>query len=222
MNGSVNLASFDNSWYSPGRPALVRALWILTSALFFLTSFPWPSRLKAFLLRVFGARVGNGVVVKPRVNVKYPWNLSVGDHSWIGEGVWLDTLAKVSIGANACLSQGAMVETGNHDWSRPTFDLVVKEVVIEDGAWMAVRSLILPGARLASHAVLSAGSVLAGDTEDYGIYAGTPARKAKERAIREGSVNSAASSPGVLAVAWLPPTPCDRVILLSDRCHAKS
>ena len=184
MNGTVRLACFDNSWYSPGRSVLVRALWLLTSGCFFLTWFPWPSRLKAALLRAFGARVGAGVVLKPRVNVKYPWNLTIGDHSWIGEGVWLDSLAPVRIGADASLSQGAMVETGNHDWSRPTFDLVVKEVVIEDGAWAAVRSLLLPGARLASHAVLGAGSVLSGDTEPYGIYVGVPARKARERVIR--------------------------------------
>jgi len=136
------------------------------------------------LLRAFGAKVGKGVVVKPRVNIKYPWNLTVGDDSWLGEGVWLDTLAPVRIGSNACLSQGAMVETGNHDWSRPTFDLQVKEVVLEDGAWAAVRSLLLPGARLASHAVLGAGSVLSGDTEPYGIYAGVPAVKVKERVVR--------------------------------------
>ena len=184
MSGVVRLASFDNSWYSPGRSLPVRALWLLASAVFFLTWFPWPSRLKAALLRAFGARVGTGVVVKPRVNVKYPWNLVIGDHAWIGEAVWLDTLGPVRIGADACLSQSAMVETGNHDWSSPTFDLVVKEVVIEEGAWMAVRSLALPGAHLASHAVLGAGSVLAGDTEAYGIYAGVPARKVRERTIR--------------------------------------
>jgi putative colanic acid biosynthesis acetyltransferase WcaF len=139
--------------------------------------------VKRVLLRIFGATVGAGVVVKPRVNVKYPWNVTVGDHSWIGEGVWLDSLAAIRIGSDACVSQGTMVETGNHDWSRPAFDLVVKEVVIEDGAWAAVRSLLLPGARLASHAVLGAGSVLSGDTEPYGIYVGVPARKVKERVI---------------------------------------
>jgi len=76
-----------------------------------------------------------------------------------------------------------MIETGNHDWSKTTFDLIVKEVIVEDGAWAAVRSLLLPGSRLASHAVLGAGSVLAGDTEAYGIYTGNPAVKVREREI---------------------------------------
>ncbi len=181
----VRLAAFQNAWYDPGRGAFLRALWMLANAAFLLTWFPWPSPLKRGLLRLFGARVGKGVVVKPRLNVKYPWHLTVGDHSWLGEGVWIDSLAAVRIGANVCLSQGVMIETGNHDWSRPMFDLVVKEVVVEDGAWAAVGALLLPGARLASHAVLGAGSVLSGDTEAYGVYVGVPAVKVRERVIRE-------------------------------------
>jgi putative colanic acid biosynthesis acetyltransferase WcaF len=181
--GRTQLDTFDNSWYRPGRSLLVRVIWMAINGCFFLTWVPWPSGLKRALLGVFGARVGAGVVVKPRVNIKYPWNLEVGDHSWVGEGVWIDSLAKVRIGANACLSQGVMIETGNHDWSKPTFDLMLGEVVLEDGAWAAARSTLLPGSRLASHAVLGAGSVLSGDTEPYGIYLGTPARKVKERVI---------------------------------------
>jgi putative colanic acid biosynthesis acetyltransferase WcaF len=186
MSGRVDLSSFDNSWYSPGRSFPVRALWMLVSRLFLLTGFPWPSAIKAALLRAFGARVGRRVVLKPHLHVKYPWHLTVGDHSWLGEGVWIDSLGPVRIGSDACLSQGVMVETGNHDWSKPTFDLLVEEVVIEDGAWAAVRSLLLPGARLASHAVLGAGSVLSGDTEPYGIYVGVPATRVRERVIGPG------------------------------------
>jgi putative colanic acid biosynthesis acetyltransferase WcaF len=180
--GSTDLSAFQNRWYRPG-PLPVRVLWLVASGLFFLTWFPWPSRMKAAILRAFGARIGQGVVLKNRVNVKYPWNLSIGHHTWIGEGAWIDCLGKVTIGANVCVSQGAMIETGNHDWSKPAFDLVVREVVLEDGAWAAVRALLLPGSTLRSHAVLGAGSVLAGDTEPYGVYVGVPARKVKQRVI---------------------------------------
>jgi putative colanic acid biosynthesis acetyltransferase WcaF len=178
---TVRLDRFDNAWYTPGRSLLVRVLWMALSRFVLATSLPWPSVAKRALLRAFGASVGTGVVVKPSVRVKYPWHLSIGDNAWIGEGVWLDSLGPVTIGANACLSQGVMVETGNHDWTKPTFDLIVRGVVIEDGAWAAVRSLLLPGAHLSSHAVLGAGSVLSGPTEPYGIYVGVPARKVKDR-----------------------------------------
>jgi putative colanic acid biosynthesis acetyltransferase WcaF len=180
----TRLADFQNAWYDPGRPLAIRLLWLVVNRAFLLTWFPWPSAVKRGLLRAFGARIGRGVVLKNRINVKYPWNLAIGDHSWIGEGVWIDSLARVEVGANCCLSQGVMIETGNHDWSAPAFDLVVKPVALEDGAWAAVRSLLLPGSRLASHAVLGAGSVLSGDTEPYGVYAGVPASKVKERVIR--------------------------------------
>jgi putative colanic acid biosynthesis acetyltransferase WcaF len=180
----TRLADFRNDGYDPGRSLPVRLLWLAVNRAFLLTWFPWPSALKRAVLRAFGARIGRGVVLKNRINVKYPWNLSVGDHSWIGEGVWIDSLGRVEVGADCCLSQGAMIETGNHDWSAPAFDLVVKGVVLEDGAWAAVRSLLLPGSRLRSHAILGAGSVLSGDTEPYGVYAGVPAAKVRERAIR--------------------------------------
>jgi putative colanic acid biosynthesis acetyltransferase WcaF len=183
MAGRTDLSRFDNSWYEPGRGLPIRLAWMAVNGLFFLTWIPWPSGLKTRLLRLFGARIGRAVVVKPRVNVKYPWNLQVGDHAWIGEGAWIDSLARVEIGDHACLSQGCTIETGNHDWSRPTFDLVIKPVVVGDGAWAAVGSLLLPGAFLASHAVLGAGSVLSGTTEPYGVYVGVPAVKVRVRTI---------------------------------------
>lgn len=184
MNDRVALARFRNDWYEPGRSLPVRLLWLAVNRALFLTAFPWPSGLKASILRWFGASVGRGVVIKPRINVKYPWNLTIGNDTWIGEGVWIDSLAKVSIGSDCCLSQGVMIETGNHDWTRPSFDLIVKPVVLEDGCWAAVKSLLLPGSRLASHAILGAGSVLSHDTDPYGIYVGVPAMKVKERVIR--------------------------------------
>jgi len=179
----VSLQSFDNSWYRPGRSRLSVHIWFIVNRIMFLTWIPWPSTFKSWVLRKFGARVGRGVVWKNRVSIKYPWNLTIGDHTWIGEGVWIDSLAPVTLGSDVCLSQGCMIETGNHDWSKVGFDLRVAEVVVEDGAWAAVRSLILPGSNLRSHAVLAGGSTLSGDTEPYGIYVGTPARFLKRRRI---------------------------------------
>lgn len=180
----MRLAEFSNPEFDPGRGFLVRALWLGVSLAVFETGFPWPSVVKRRLLRLFGGRIGRGVVIKPRVTIKSPWRLSIGDHSWLGERVWIDSLAPVILGANVCLSQEAMVETGNHDWSDPRFGLRLGPVTIEDGAWVAVRGLVLPGARLASHSVLTAGSVLAGDSEPWGIYTGVPAVRVKERRLR--------------------------------------
>lgn len=181
--GEVRLRDYDNSWYDPGRPVIPRLLWIVVCGIFFQTWFPWPSSLKCALLRLFGGTIGNRVVIKPRVTIKYPWNLVVGDDCWIGENAWLDSLARITLGHDVVLSQDCFIETGNHDWKKPTFDLVLKPVTLESGSWAAARSTLLPGARLATNAVLGAGSVLSGDTEPNGIYSGNPAKKISERQI---------------------------------------
>lgn len=180
----VRLNDFDNSWYNPGRGLFLRMLWLSVNRVIFQTHFPWPFKLKVGLLRIFGSRVGLGVVIKPRVNIKYPWNVSIGNHCWIGEGVWIDSLGKVIFGDNVCLSQGCMIETGNHDWSDPKFGLVIDDVVLDDGSWAGACSLLLPGSKLGNHAVLAAGAVLNGDAEPYSIYMGNPAVKKGERLIK--------------------------------------
>jgi putative colanic acid biosynthesis acetyltransferase WcaF len=177
----VRLSTFSNEWYYPGRGAFVRAVWYATNALVFAGWFPWPMTAKRLILRAFGAKVGRGVVVKPRVSIKYPWNISIGDHSWIGEGAWLDSIGRIDVGANCCLSQGCMVETGNHDWSSSSFDLIIKPVRIEDGAWAAVKSVLLPGSHLGEHAIVAAGSVFSGQAEPWKIYSGVPAREVGSR-----------------------------------------
>ena len=180
----VDLSKFNNAWYEPGRGPLLRLLWYVLNACLLQSSLNPSSGVKVRLLRLFGARIGVGVVLKPSLNVKYPWNLSIGDHSWIGEAVWLDSLAPILIGSNACISQGVYFCTGNHDWSDPAFGLVLKPIVIEDGAWVGARATVLPGVTVATHSIVSAGSVIAKDTEPYLVYAGNPAVAVKTRSIK--------------------------------------
>lgn len=180
----TDLSRFNNSWYHPGRGLLVRTLWFFVNALVLQSPLNPSSGLKVLVLRMFGARIGTGVVLKASINVKYPWNLVIGSYSWVGEKAWLDSLAPITIGSNACISQGVYFCTGNHDWSDPAFGLVVKPIVIEDGAWVGARATVLPGVTVKSHSIVAAGSVIAGDTEPYMVHAGNPAVAVKERKIR--------------------------------------
>src|SRR5262245_16466396 len=116
----VLLASFNNAGFQRGRPAIIEALWIVVEALL-VKSFIPGSVHRCFLLRLFGAQIGRRVTMKPGVRVKFPWRLTIADDVWVGEDVWIDNLAKVEIGANACVSQGAYLCTGSHDWSASTF-----------------------------------------------------------------------------------------------------
>ena len=138
------------------------------------------------LLRAFGARVGRKVVIKPGVRVKYPWLLEVGDHSWLGEDCWIDNLAAVKIGCNVCISQGAYLCTGNHDWSDPAFGLVVKPITLRDGAWVGARAVIAPGVEIGECGVAAAGSVVTKEIAPYEIHAGNPARFVRRRVVGGG------------------------------------
>jgi putative colanic acid biosynthesis acetyltransferase WcaF len=181
-NLKTDLSKFNNSWYNPGG-ALRRLLWYITNLLFLRSGMPF-NGLKVFLLRLFGARLGNGVVIKPHVNIKYPWKLAIADNCWLGENVWIDNLGDVAIGKNVCLSQGAMLLCGNHDFSKVSFDLVVKNITLEDGVWIGAQSVVCPGVVCRTHSVLAVGSVATKDMEAYSIYQGNPAIKIKERMLQ--------------------------------------
>lgn len=169
------LDQYDNSWYHPGKPSLYQLLWYAVNSLVFQSALFPVSRLKVLLLRMFGARVGCGVTIKPSVNIKYPWRLSIGDHVWIGEKVWIDNLADVQIGSSVCISQGAMLLTGSHNYKQPTFDLITGPITLEDGVWVGAQAVVCPGVTCRSHSVLSVSSVATSDLDAYKIYQGNPA-----------------------------------------------
>jgi putative colanic acid biosynthesis acetyltransferase WcaF len=179
----VDLSKYDNSWYNPGRGIFLRSLWYFINVLFFLSPVCPVSSVKVRFLKLFGAKIGRGVVIKPRVNIKYPWNLSIGDNTWIGEGVWIDNLVKVSIGANCCLSQEALLICGNHDFKKSTFDLMVGEITLEDGVWIGSRAVVPGNTYCHSHSVLAIQSVASGSLEEFTIYRGNPAVKVKKRTV---------------------------------------
>ncbi len=179
----VQLKRYDNSWYEPGGSFAKRALWMLIAQPLFASAWV-SSSMRVRLLRMFGARVGEGVVIKPDVQVKYPWHLELGDHCWIGERVWIDNLTTVRIGANCCASQGAYFCTGNHDWSEPGFSLMIAPIQLCEGSWAGAKSVLTPGSVLGCYAVAAAGAVITGNVPDFQIYAGNPARFVKTRKIR--------------------------------------
>jgi putative colanic acid biosynthesis acetyltransferase WcaF len=174
-----NAESFDR-----GRPRWLEALWLLAQSILLASPF-WGTRLRVAVLRWFGARIGHGVTIKPGVRVKFPWRLQIGNHCWIGEDVWLDNLAEIRIGDHCCLSQGAYLCTGSHDWSRVHFDLIVKPIVLEDEVWIAARSMIGPGVTAGRGAVLALGSAATRDLLPWQIHQGVPAVPVKSRQGRD-------------------------------------
>ena len=181
----TDLSRYDNSDFKLGRGVVVRTIWYFINTLVFKSYLLPINSMKIGLLRLFGARVGKGVVIKPNVNIKYPWRLSIGDYTWIGEEVWIDNLTTVAIGANCCLSQGAFLLCGNHDFKKSTFDLITLPITLENGVWIGAKSIVCPGVKAFSHSVLAVNSVATRDMEAYFVYQGNPAQKVKSRTIVE-------------------------------------
>ena len=107
--------------------------WMLVNAIVFLNPLVSAYSFKAWVLRLFGAEIGEGVVIKPSVNIKYPWFLKIGEYSWIGERAWLDSSSPLIIGRHAVISQGSYLCCGTHDWQDPGMGSVQAPIV----AWKA-------------------------------------------------------------------------------------
>lgn len=191
----ADLRRFNNADFPLGAGFIKRTLWYFTNAVFFINPlFPFRSP-KPVLLRLFGAKVGRGVVIHPGVNIKFPWKLSIGSHVWIGQRAWLDNIDQLTIQDNVVISQGAMLILGSHDYKRPDYPTLSGPVVLEEGSWVGAGALVLGGVTLRSHALLAAGSVTGKNLEAYTIYRGNPAVAVRERVMKDTGLAPRAEEP---------------------------
>ncbi|NDV66982.1 WcaF family extracellular polysaccharide biosynthesis acetyltransferase [Bacteroides sp. 224] len=179
----VQLSLYNNSWYHSGGSSIKKFIWYFANIIFIRNIGNPSSKVRLAMLKLFGAKIGHNVIIRPGVNIKYPWLLIVGNNVWIGENVWIDNLATVKIGNNVCISQGAMLLCGNHNYKKETFDLITGNIILEDGSWVCAKSVVCPGITLHSHSILGVGSVANHDLDAYSIYQGVPATKVRERVI---------------------------------------
>lgn len=156
-------------------------IWYLVKVIFFLSAMPYPSSFKVMLLRFFGATIGKGVIIKPRVNIHFPWKLVLGDNVWIGEEVFLLNFELLMIGNNVCVSQRAFLCGGNHDYKRPSMPYRNGSITLEDGSWVGASTFIGPNVIIGIDTVISAGSVVTHSLGGNGIYRGNPVQFIKNR-----------------------------------------
>lgn len=171
--------------YSPGASLLRQLLWFFVGDFLVRSRLIPLSSLKVWVLRSFGASIGQGVRIKPGVRVKFPWRLTVGDHCWIGENAWLDNVAPITLEDHVCISQAAYLCTGNHNWSDPAFALRPASIYLASRSWVAARAVVAPGVHLGEGAILSLGGVALGSLDPMMIYAGNPATPVKKREIKD-------------------------------------
>lgn len=177
----IDLSKYDNHNFHTGANGLQRAIWYFTNLFFFQAKWNVFSGLKVFLLRLAGARIGKGVVIKPGVNIKFPWKLVVKNHVWVGENVWIDNLDRVTIESHCVISQGAMLLCGNHNYKSEKFDLRVAPISLKEGCWIGAQSVVTAGVSCGKYSVLSVASVAQQNLQENTIYQGNPAQAIRKR-----------------------------------------
>jgi putative colanic acid biosynthesis acetyltransferase WcaF len=171
----MRLDLFDNSDFDRGAGRIKESLWILCKCLFFLNPIPWPSALRVFWLRLFGARLGRQTVIRSGVNITFPWRLVAGDYVWLGEDVCILSLATVTLGSHVCISQRAFLCTGSHAWRAEAFDLLTHPITVEDQVWIASQAFIGPGTRIGQGCLVCAGTIVVKDLPPDSVAKGNPA-----------------------------------------------
>lgn len=158
-----------------------RTIWGWVYTLFFRYSPKPMHSWRTFLLRLFGAKVGKGVHVYPKVNIWAPWNLELSDQSGVANGATLYSQGKITIGKRVTISQGAHLCAGTHDHTQPGFPLLTKPIIIEDNVWVAAEAFIHPGITIGEGCVIGARSVVTKDMPPWMICAGNPCIPIKRR-----------------------------------------
>ena len=156
------------------RGRLVEALWILVETTLIDNRLNPSSAVRVFLLRLFGARIGRGCVCPHAFRVKFPWNLTIGDDCWIGDGVWIYNQGPIRIGSDVCISQRSFLTTGSHDW-QTDMSLRIDPIVIEDGAWITSMCVVQKGVTIGAGTVVTPLSVVHRSLPPGWICGGNPA-----------------------------------------------
>ena len=181
-NTRMRLDQFDPSvGLDRGRSKIVEVIWYLVKIIFFLSAFPWPQSIKHFWLKRFGCKVGNNPVIKPRVNIHFPWKLKLGDHCWVGEECFILNFETISLGNHSCVSQRSFLCGGNHNFRSPQFEYRNGPIIIEDGAWIGAQAFVGPNVTVGTDSVVTAGSIVTKSLPPNKICHGNPCVPVKPR-----------------------------------------
>ena len=176
-----NLKTFKLPGNFRGRNAFVVQLWWLTQAIFFRNSPQFLYGFRRFLLRLFGANIGKKVVIRPTVKITYPWKVSIGDYSWIGDDVVLYSLGNIEIGKNVVISQKSYICAASHDYLQLDFPIFVGVVIIQDECWLATDVFVAPGVTIHKGTVIGARSSVYKDLPANKVCIGNPAKIVRNR-----------------------------------------
>ncbi|PSN14100.1 colanic acid biosynthesis acetyltransferase WcaF [filamentous cyanobacterium CCP5] len=182
----VDLRRYDQSWFDPGRPKAVILLWWLVQAIAFPLTLHAHHGPRRWLLRLFGARIGKGVVIRPTARFTYPWKVSIGDYSWVGDDVVFYSLEAITVGCHCVISQQCYLCTGSHDVTDPAFGLKTGAIAIENGAWVAAGCFVANGVTVGTNAVIGARSSVLRSMPAGQLCWGNPCQPRQPRKMADG------------------------------------
>jgi putative colanic acid biosynthesis acetyltransferase WcaF len=181
----VDLRRYDQSKFDRGRPGWLILLWWLVQAIVFsLTPHP-VNGIRRWVLRLFGAKIGSEVIIRPTARFTYPWKIEIGDYSWIGDDVVLYSLDRIAIGKHCVISQKSYLCTGTHDAQDPAFGLITASITINNGVWIAADCFIGPGVEIGANALIGARSSVFKNMPAGFVCMGTPCRPHYPREINK-------------------------------------
>ena len=167
FKSKVSLKDFDASiGLDRGASKFKETIWYLFKTFFFLSALPYPSRLKVGILKMFGAKIGHGVIIKPRVNIHFPWKLSIGNFVWIGEEAFLLNFETLRIEDNVCISQRSFLCGGNHNFKKPSMPYRNGPIILKEGCWIGANCFIAPNVTVGTDSVITAGSIVTKNVKD--------------------------------------------------------
>jgi putative colanic acid biosynthesis acetyltransferase WcaF len=169
----ISLSTASSGNFRRTQSRLVEAAWILAEWAFITNALQPSSAVRRIVLRAFGAQVGKRVLIRSRVRVKFPWNLSIGDDCWIGEGAWFHNQARLTIEHDVAISQETFISTGSHAF-RKDMSLEVSPIHIKSGAWITSRAIVLRGVTIGHNALITPGTVVRSNVPDGMIVSGNP------------------------------------------------
>lgn len=186
MSKSIKVQDLSQ-YYTPkefrGRSKITVQFWWLVQSILFGCSPQFMYGWRRFLLRVFGAKIGKNVIIRPSARITYPWKVSIGNHSWIGDDVVLYSLGNIEIGEHVVVSQKGYICTGTHDYEDVGFKIYAKDIIIKDQCWLATDVFVSPGIQINEGTVVGARSTVIHDLDSFSVYVGSPAKFIKKRKI---------------------------------------
>jgi putative colanic acid biosynthesis acetyltransferase WcaF len=136
------------------------------------------------LLRLFGAKIGKGVLIRSSVHVQFPWKIAIGDNSWIGDNVVLYSLGQITIGKNVVVSQRSYLCSASHDYSITNFPIYSRDIEVLDECWLATDVFVAPGVKIDKGSVVGARSSVFNNLPGGMVCIGSPAKPIKKREMK--------------------------------------